>query len=361
MESRQEITRMNTTRRTAIKTLVAAGIAPVLGVAAPSTANAGHTEKGVNIIMPRSSSLDLKGSSATAEQIRLTRAVLDYVEANYKGRNLPIWGKPHNRVDLEKRVSNICYWIIKSVRKHSGVHYVDPAWVAGQIMAESFFYEFAISRAFAVGICQFIGPTARSFGMTTAGGSPEHGKPPHKKAEYAHEIDTYYSARAEWKKAIRKRRAISGSELDMLRQALADGLDGKPHPKAKQFLEVDAMQREKEDQVQQARKRFRAYLKANFDGRSIFNDKDVAFFKGFEERVLYKTPIDAMVLMLARHLRARSGNILAAAAGYHAGLSTTRERFGVYKDYGRIPPFGSTVSYVSRLVVNHHEIRQRMG
>ena len=66
--------------------------------------------------------------------------------------------------------------------------------------------------------------------------------------------------------------------------------------------------------------------------------------------------------MMAENLRSRSGNILAATAGYNAGLGNTDyAKAGIYEPYGRIPNFAETVDYVSKILVNHHEIARRMG
>lgn len=357
---------MNRSRRRAIKALVAASLTPAayasLGnsgaaVAAP----AGSADSPINIIMPRSYTPPADGKPARRLQANLGRAVLDAVTDNYKNRNLPVWRRKLGSMDLEKRVMNICYWIVKSVHAHKDVHPVDPAWIAAQIMTESFFYEFAVSRALAVGICQFIPPTATEYGLVCAGTRPEHGKAPYANAEWAVEKDNYYAIRARWKKAMRRRNRIAGDQTEYLKKALKAGIKGAAAPKAQQWLDVDAEVQSLDAKVKEARARYRDYLAANFKSRSIFDDGDVEFFKEFDERVLYHKPIDAMVLMIARFLRARNGNILSAAAGYHCGLARTREDSGVYSRYGRIPGIDSTVSYVSRILVHHHEIAVRMG
>lgn len=355
---------MDTARRTALKTLVAASLAPLAGaaLAAPVRAEADASDiTSINVMLPRHGGLQLEGSQGRVVQAQLTRAVMDFVRDNYKGGNLPVWHREYGTMDLEKRVANICHWIIVSCREHAQVYPLDPAWVAAQIMTESFFYEFAVSRALAVGICQFIGPTAEGFGLTVAGSSPAHGRPPHKHPADAGAVDDYYTLRTRWKKALRARRRVSGDETDYLKTALTAAAQGAPIPRADEFLAAAEKVDTLDAQVKDARERFIAYLRANFEGRSIFEESDVAFFKTFDERVLYKAPVSAMVLMLARFLRARRGNILAAAAGYHSGLGNTIENWGVYKHYGRIPPFSDTVSYVSRLLVNHHEIALRMA
>ena len=63
---------------------------------------------------------------------------------------------------------------------------------------------------------------------------------------------------------------------------------------------------------------------------------------------------------LAENLRARGGNLLAATAAYNAGLSRTYTSRSGYEPYGQMPPFRETVAYLSRIVVNHHEIARRM-
>ena len=357
---------MNPSRRRAVRALVAASLAPAACAALGGTAVASaipvrKAPSPINVIMPRAYEPPAKGKPSRMLQARLGRAVLDAVNDRYKGRTLPVWRRPHGSMDLEKRIMNICYWIVESVREHAGVYPVDPAWVAAQIMTESFFKEFAVSRALAVGICQFIPPTAAEFGMTCAGTRPAHAKPPYARHDWAGEMDRYYDVRAQWKKAIRHRNRIAGDQGEYLRTALADGLQGKPAPKAQQWMDADAKAQTLDAQVKEARQHYRDYLAANFENRSIFNDGDVAFFKAFEERVLYHKPVKAMVLMLARFLRARSGNILSAAAGYHCGLAQTREDGDVYGPYGRLPGIDSTVSYVSRILVHHHEIALRMA
>ncbi|BBD08773.1 transglycosylase SLT domain-containing protein [Desulfovibrio ferrophilus] len=356
---------MRLSRRNAIKVVTAATLAPMFGLSGATSAEAATngafaTGSPINVIIPKNYVQPLDGKQGRIVQARLGRAVLETVRTHYKGKNLPVWKQKYGTMDLEKRVMNICHWIIQSVREHRDVYPLDPAWVAAQIMTESFFYEFAVSRALAVGICQFITPTAREYKLVCAGTRSEHSAPPYRKTDWSGEQDIYYEQRTAWKQARRTRLKISGDESDFLLKALRAGIDGKSVDGAQKYLEACDKIEALDKQVKQARERFTSYLQQNFKGRSIFASKDVAFFKEFDERVLYKKPVSAMVLMLARFLRARNGNIIAAAAGYHSGLSNTREDHGVYGRYGRIPGFDSTVSYISRILVNHHEIASRM-
>lgn len=353
---------MDKQRRLALRAAVGAALLPLAApaLAVPAPARAGSPVTSINVILPSSATLDLDGAAGRAHQERLTLAVMDFVREHYQGRNLPVWRKPLESIDLHKRVANICLWIVRSCHARRDVYPLDPAWVAGQIMAESFFNEFAVSWALAVGICQFIGPTAREYGMTVAGSAPAHAAAPYKNPADAGAEARYIAVRRDWREAMRARRRL-GDEAELLRTAMQALADGTPCPQAGPYLEAARAVDELDAQVKDARQRFTAYLEANFAGRNIFSDKDVAFLKGFDERVLYAKPVDAMVLMLARFLRARGGNILAAAAGYHAGLGNTSEDAGVYKRYGRIPAFADTVGYVSRCLVNHHEIALRMA
>ncbi|MEW5775119.1 MAG: transglycosylase SLT domain-containing protein [Thermodesulfobacteriota bacterium] len=355
---------MDQDRRRLLKAAVAAALAPqaaALGLLAPAPARAAvNGTTPVNVIVPPSFAPPIEGDAARSYQDRLALATLDFVREHYASRPLPVWGKPLSQVDLDKRVHNIAYWILDGVRRAREVYPVDPAWVMGQIMAESFFYEFAVSHAFAVGVCQFIAPTARDFGMLTAGDREEHGRPPHKLPEMAGEIRRYYTAREKWKTALRAKRALIENEEEMLLAALKALISGGKLAKAKEYVAAMDKEGALSRQVQEARRNFRGYLEANFAGRDIFSEDDLHYLRGFDERVTYSKPIRAMALMLARNLRARSGNIVAAAAGYNAGLASTADDSPVYGPYGRIPSFEETVNYVSRLFVNHHEIVRRM-
>jgi len=355
---------MDKGRRTLIRAAVAAALLPQaasLGLFVPGEARAAfNCGSPINVIMPPDYAPPVEGDQAKDFQTRLAKATLDFVRESYRARPLPVWNKPLAQVDLGKRIFNIAYWVLDGVRKAREVYPVDPAWVMGQIMAESFFSEFAVSHAFAVGVCQFIAPTARDFGMVTAGDKDEHGKPPHKLPELARSIRSYYTSREKWKTALHARRELMGEETALLLEALKALAAGKPLPKAKEYIAAMDKEGALSRQVKEARKNFRAYLDANFAGRDIFDENDLDFLRRFDERVTYSKPIRAMCLLLARNLKARSGNIVAAAAGYNAGLGSTVEDNPVYGPYGRIPGFEETVGYVSRLFINHHEILRRM-
>ena len=113
------------------------------------------------------------------------------------------------------------------------------------------------------------------------------------------------------------------------------------------------------EKMDAAKENYVNYLRENFAERDIFKKADLDFLLQFDERVTYKKPIHAMILMLARSLRARNGNIIAAAAGYNAGLSRTKAH-GPYRPFGRIPNFDETATYISRVLINHYEISRRL-
>jgi hypothetical protein len=145
-----------------------------------------------------------------------------------------------------------------------------------------------------------------------------------------------------------------------LEKSLQHHVNGSPLPEAERMLDAMREKESLEESIQNARREYKGFLQANYEGRSIFNQKDLAFFLRFDERVTYQKPIDAMVKMFAKYMRGRNGNVLVATAGYNAGLSRTYSSYAVYEPYGLIPNYDQTVSYVSKIVVNHHEIVQRL-
>ncbi len=355
-------------RRQVLSTLAIAAAAPLLSPAAALASKGpsrGLTEAGgrVNIVIPGNYN-PFASISRDAYRIKLTTATLKFVEQGYGGRNMPIWGKRPDQVDLEKRVYNLAHWVLAGVDQHVGIWPMDPAWVMAQMMAESFFYEFAISWAFAVGPCQFIPNTAREYGMLVVGDKPEHFAPPFVKTELAPRYGDYLQVRSKLSD-LRKSYAAEGilppekAGEKTWRETLREILDGGT-TKAERYLEYLEKAETLNRELDAARNDFTEYMRANFEGRDIFRKEDSSYLKRFDGRVFYREPCSSMVRMLAEGLRARSGNIIAAAASYHAGLSSTRD-VGCYEPYGRLPPIESTVTYVSRILVNHHEIVARMG
>ena len=351
---------MNPSRRKAMAGIAAAALSPLfLGPKYEAEAAKAMSKSPINVMVSR----DWDPLAGTGPEQRfiaqMTKAVLSYVKDAHGPGKLPIWGRPASEIDLRKRVANIGYWAVKAVRAHRDVYPVDPVWVLAQIMSESFYYEYAISGAFAVGVCQFIPRTARSFGMVCAGDKPEHAGEDYKDPQLVGRYLDYSKLRAELKALRRANRDFDRDHRARARSLLEALVNNKELADAEEHLAYLVEAARLQEEMNRARRDFRAYLKANFKDKSIFDTADLRYLRGFDERVTYQKPVDAMVLMLARGLRARKGNILAAAAGFHAGLGNTLDQ-GAYGDYGRIPSFEATVNYVSRVLVNHHEIRQRM-
>ncbi|NJB68826.1 soluble lytic murein transglycosylase-like protein [Desulfobaculum xiamenense] len=354
---------MDPARRKAMKALIASALLPLAGALSARTAQASvplRTEPPVNVIIPTEYAPPVQGESAALYARRLSRAMLDFADAHFRGRKLPIWKRPYAEVDLEKRVVNACHWIVQGVRENEHIYPVDPAWVVAQITAESFFCEFAVSRAFAVGPCQLMPETAHDYKMLCAGDLPEHRRAPYRRTEWAREIDSYRALREKWKSTRAEMRKVGGDRDTLLITALQAAKSGKRLPMAEKYLQLHARVQEFDAQVKDARQKFRAYIEENLAGRDIFDEKDAQFLMGFDQRVMYRTSIPAMVRMIAKNLKARNGNIMAATAGYNAGLGNTSTGELIYDRYGRVPTFGETITYVNRVFINHHEIVKRM-
>ncbi|MFQ5585014.1 MAG: transglycosylase SLT domain-containing protein, partial [Calditrichia bacterium] len=292
-------------------------------------------------------------------QFKLARATLDFLEKNFSATPIPVWNKRFSEVDLEKRITNIVYWVIEGVRLHRKLYPLDPVWIIAQIMKESYFYEFAVSKALAVGICQFVQPTAQSYKMLCAGTKPEHAQAPFKLPEFAAKAQEYYRLRQERSRYRRKQKPPQSWSLEEALRIIQSG-EVKAHQKAAgDYLAYLEKVKSFDDKVVQARDDFRKYLRANVEGLDIFNKADLTFILNFDERFTYKKPVFSMVKMLALGLKARNGNILAATVAYNAGLSSTLGN-GMYKRYGTIPAIEQTTTYLSHVLINHYEISERM-
>ena len=309
----------------------------------------------INIIIPQ----HFKPRTSPDFARRLKTAVLETLERHYSDQNIPVWGKKFHQVDLEVRIHWIIQWLMRALEQHLRVYPVDPVIVMAMIMKESYFYEFAVSSALAVGICQFVQPTAQEYQMLCAGTLPEHRKPPYKLPEYATKNMEYYKIRQERRKYYRANRSKKRFELEDLLKIVANGQSTGIETQAAEQLQFLQKINEYDNLRMQARDQFKEYLIANVAERDLFDRNDLNFILGFDERFTYKKPLSGMVLMLARHLRARNGNILPAIIGYNAGLSTTTD-VGRFKPYGKIPYIQESTTYLSHVLVNHHEIASRL-
>ncbi len=344
-------------RRALLKGAVAGAIAPLFAVSGRSDPNY-HSEPGVRIMVPPDYNPPVYGQKGKEYTYRLGQAVLDYIQKFYSGKKMPIWGCAPEETDLEKRITNIAYWVGKGTAKYQGIYPLDPAWIMAQIMAESFFHEFAISSALAVGICQFISSTAERYGLVCA---DQTDLPPEdlRLAHLSSELDKYYSL---WDRlnALKDENWMFGNEDQVLRRALNALNKGEDAPWAKRYLHLLGEEEKLINGRESARQNYTRFLEANFEGRSIFDHSDLKFLNRFDQRVTYTAPIMAMSEMMAAHLKERQGNILTATAGYNAGLGNTRSDSRLYAPFGFMPSFEETVAYVSRIAINHHQIISRI-
>ena len=259
-----------------------------LSAVAANELTPGRFASPINIIMPRDyrPAVHYRDGNYRA---RLTRAILDLLETHYGTQTLPVWQQRFGAIDLEKRVSNILYWMLIAVREYESVYPVDPAWAMAQIMKESYFYEFAVSRSLAVGICQFIQPTAESYGMLCAGTRPEHRGPAYAMNEHAGRAADYYELRRERNSYRRRARPAREYNVNELLEMVSDGASGAQREAARKQLAYLQKRDEYYQTELRYRDQFRDYLRANVRGRDIFNDRDLQFILGFDERFTYKS------------------------------------------------------------------------
>jgi predicted transcriptional regulator len=312
----------------------------------------------VNIIIPREFD-PLKRFSESDYQFRLTHATLSALEENFSDRVMPVWGKYFNEVNLEKRITNIIFWIRDAIEANRKIYPVDPVWILAQIMKESYFNEFAVSRSLAVGVCQFILRTAKAHDMLCAGERQEHFSYPYQMPELAGKAREYYQIRDARRKYRGNKRPLKQFTLEETLQIIYSGKKDNYRKEAGEYLSYLDKLKDYEKQMRQVQENYRTYLLANVEGKDIFNGRDLQFILSFDERFTYKKPILAMVEMMARGLRARNGNILAATIGYNAGLNSTIDD-GMYKPYGKIPAIEETTTYLSHVLINHYEISRRI-
>lgn len=349
---------MNSTRRDMLKAALLPLLLPLTGSEAEAAAEDLQSPE-IQIIQAADPTRLLARLNSPGYEVAVANATLAFLFDAYSKGNMPVWKKSLSEVDMGSRIHGIATQAVASARVHASIYPVDPCWIMGQIMTESFFNEFAVSAALAVGPCQFIAATGRHYGLICADDNsvpPEQLKNP--------ELRTAFDESAQLRSRLRTQRSsnakLFGDTNSLLRRLLNAQVSGIPVSNAAACLDglnlVDSLQ----EQYAQARDRARDFIRLNLEGRSIFNHADIVFFEQFEQRVLYHHSVNAMVRMMAEHLRARKGNILAATAGYNAGLGNTDYEWGIYADYGRIPSFGETVNYVSKIVINHYEISRRI-
>ena len=346
-------------RRKVITALAATG----LGCLCPdlSLAESGeYFESSVGIIQPKSRTIPAGPGERKNFEYRLGRAVLDLLETWYGQGDLPVWGRPLAETNMHKRVVNIVYWVMRSIPEEERVYPVDPVWIMAMMMEESCFYEFAVSWAFAVGICQFMSATARSVGMICPENSEIQSREL-KRPDLASSLARLQELQSQRRELIDSDPALFQNTQARLEEVLKTLASGEEYPHSERDLARLERLVRLDKEIAGARSDYRTFLRANYEGRSIFDARDVEFLYRFDQRTTYKKPIQGMVKIMAQNLRARNGNLLAATAAYNAGLSRTYTSRAGYEPYGRMPPYRETVAYLSRIVVNHHQMAQRMG
>ncbi len=348
---------MTNSRREFVQSLFGAAALTTLPPLLQAKSGASNYSSPINVIVPKDYNPPYGDVRSPNYPHKLSRAVLDFLEKSYRGKRVPIWRRPYETIDFEKRVTNIVYWVMKGVKMHHNIHPVDPSWIMAQMLHESYFYEFAVSSALAAGICQFVNATAREYDMLCGGDAATHLRAPFKLPGNAAQEGEYQRQRRAKRRFRRNNQPSKMLTLDELLEAVAKGNAIALKTAAQQNIAFKQELVAYDDQISAARNAYRDFLRKNIEGRDIFNRNDLEFILKFDERFTYKKPVYGMVLMIARALRARNGNILAAAAGYNAGLSRTIAR-GIYKPYGRVPNFDETATYISRIFVIHHEICQ---
>jgi hypothetical protein len=269
---------------------------------------------------------------------KLTQATMAFIREYHKPqRKFGVWGVPLQDIDyaLEARLEEIVDWGVDACNENKDTHPVDPALLVAGMYAESLFYEFAVSSALAVGVAQFITTTARAkpYNMICAGESPEHFFAPYKLTQFAGEHHRFESLRKELREVKRQLKFRPKKQLQGEKEQIEAAIDS-------------------------AKENYAAFLHANFAGRNVIDDDDRAFLSRFDQRTVHEHAVQSMALYIARSLKARNGNVLAAWSAYNAGLGSTRGR-GYLRQYGKLPN-GGTATYAQKIVLVADDLNRRM-
>lgn len=311
----------------------------------------------VNTVIPR----DFRFPTSRRDQRKLSQAVREVFDETYGGKRMWLWDKRKYddlKGDIHKRIDAISYWVMQGVKEHQGIHPVDPIWVMAQIATESSFNEFAISYVLAVGPCQFMNATAERYGMVVAG---SRGSVAEKRKDLAGSF-TEYTARRKERSGFKKRNRVDVPfDIDGAIKKAAAGarFSRTDRRKAKAFLRYQRELGRHNQKVKRARDNYKTFLRANFEGRDIFDRRDAAFLRRFDQRVLYRDPVPGMVKYLAKGLRDRDGNIRAAAAGYNTGPGRTRGS-GMLSGVGQVPPFKEAMKYMNKIFALHQKVKAKL-
>ncbi|HLC58369.1 MAG TPA: transglycosylase SLT domain-containing protein [Candidatus Nanoarchaeia archaeon] len=322
--------------------------AKLIGV---SDAEAAEAVKNVNLITPKNyvPRTDEKSKKA------LRKATLGLVVDLYGDRPLPIWGgKNAKQADIETRINQTVDLVCLAI-DDCKIYPLEPSLIVSQIMTESFFYPFAISSVFALGIAQFMKPTAGDYKMVCVGTRPEHSKLPYKLGEYSDQ-ETMYKQLSKTLNELEDN-PLNGrkASYDLVVKLALGTLGSTDIDEAKALLRHKVQVDEIRALVALTRKNFRAYLDVNLEGRSLSNRKDRDFLEGFDQRLIPNRAIPAMIKYMARAFEAVNGNKIVALAAYNAGPGAVKAK-GVYTDYGKLPGNGESPGYVNNILVDQLRI-----
>jgi hypothetical protein len=312
----------------------------------------------VRVFIPKTYSPDLSETMLSS----IHGATLQYLADTFGTRNLPLWKKPLHDIDMGFRLQVSIDHIARSVRLHQETYPIDPVWVVSQILAESYFFDGAVSSAMAVGLCQIIPATAREYGLLVAADKPEHRFEPYAHPELSAALHAYEQVIKERQRIVRTERPKNEPTQEEAVRAIAGNSIDVLLPRAQASVAYRDKLKALDETIKQLRADSKTYLDANYavngGGHPITN---TAFFDGFDHRFMHDKAIPVMVAMLTKALSKRGGNILVAAAAYNAGLSTTVFDERHYAAYGRIPAYEETTRYISRILGNYHEIYSRIA
>ena len=130
---------MNIPRRSLLKAALAPLLLPLLTREAQASVPLSDISE-IRIIQTKDPVRILERVSAPGFAHSMAQSTLAFIIESYPKGNLPVWKKPLSEIDLHSRIPEICTHVVQGVLRHASIYPVDPCWIMGQMMAESFFH-----------------------------------------------------------------------------------------------------------------------------------------------------------------------------------------------------------------------------